>query len=268
MAGFGDGNAGDRAGSAAAALLVQLGMIGMFLWGLGPDVSGAVEAPMRVFEILAPPPPPRPEAPPPPRRETDEPRRRQAPGQEGGSSPANLRSQATPIAAPAPLIPLPPISPMAAATLPAAGSDATSGAAEIRGPGIGSGGDGTGSGSGRGGGGGGGGYGRLRPPRWIRGSLSDADYPARTGEMGVGGRVDVIFRVLTNGRVADCRITQSSGNEALDERTCALIERRYVYEPSRDEFGRPVTARVVETHSWEVEDLPPEDEPPRRRRRW
>lgn len=265
MAAFADRKLGDRAGPAAAALLVQIGIIGMFLWGLGPELRGAVEAPLRVFEILIQPPPRRLETPP-RHRETDEPRRRQAPRDDGGSSPPNLRAQATPIAAPVPLIPLPPVSPMAAATLPAAGAEASSGAAEMRGPGTGSGGEGSSSGSGRGGGGGGGGYGRLRPPRWIRGSLSDADYPAGVGEAGGGGTVEVIFRVLVNGRVADCRITQSSGNAELDARTCSLIERRYVYEPSRDETGRPVASRIVETHSWQIEDLPPEDEASRRRR--
>ena len=105
------------------------------------------------------------------------------------------------------------------------------------------------------------------PPRRIRGSLRNADYPEALGIMGVGGTVEVIFRVLTDGRVTDCRIVESSGNRQLDDMTCALIERRYFYEPSRDEDGRPVTARIVETHSWEVRD-DPRDPRPRRWREW
>jgi len=259
----------DRIGSAIGAAIVQ-GLIGaMFLWGLGADLRGAAEAPLRLFDVLPPPPLPEPEPTrPPPRQESDTQNQRFAPGEEGGASPPNLRSRATEIVAPEPVIPLPVTPPVVAAPKPNVGFDRSSGAADIRGPGTGSGGIGDGSGSGAGGGGGGGGgYGRLRPPRLIRGRFRDSDYPAGLGEAGVGGTVSVIFTILVDGTVTDCRITRSSGSRALDDTTCRIIEQRYYFDPSRDEEGRPIRSRMTENHEWVVEDLPPEDEPPRRRRR-
>jgi len=261
----------DRIGSASGALLVQALVGAMLLWGLGADVRGAVEAPLRMFDVLPPPPPPEPEpSRPPPRVESDTQAQRFTPREEGGASPPNIRSRATEVTAPEPVVPLPVTSPLVTAPEPDSGFDPSSGAADVRGPGTGSGGIGDGSGSGAGGGGGGGGgYGRLRPPRKIRGRFRDSDYPAGIGEAGVGGAVSVIFTILADGNVTDCRITRSSGSPALDDTTCRIIERRYFFEPSRDERGRPIRSRMTENHEWIVEDLPPEDEPPRRRRmRW
>ncbi len=264
MVAFGHRSSWDRAASAAAAVAVQLGLLGLFLWGLGADMRRAIVEPIDPFDALTVLPPPEPTQVPPRREQSDTKARRLSPREEGGSSPPNLRAEPTPIVTPPPRIPLPVPPPVAAAPIAGAGAAASAGAADIRGPGFGSGGFGDGRGRGAGGGGGGGGYGRDTPPRRIRGSLRNADYPEALGVMGVGGTVEVIFRVLTDGSVTDCRILESSGNRQLDDITCDLIERRYVYEPSRDEDGRPVTARIVETHSWEVEDLPRE---PRRERR-
>ncbi len=260
----------ERAGPAFGAVLVQVAIACAFLWGMGADVRSVAEAPLRLFDILPPPPEAeRPPTRPPPRVESDTRRRRFTPREEGGSSPPNLRSQATPVVAPEPIVQLPVTPPIVSAPVAGTGSDPTQGAADVRGPGTGSGGLGDGTGSGYGGGGpGGGGYGDYTPPRQIRGTLADADYPAGLGESGVGGTVGVIFTVLASGRVTDCRIRSSSGNAELDRTTCRLIERRFVFEPSRDGRGRPVDSRVVENHSWIVEDLPPERPPPRRRRGW
>ncbi|WP_284734629.1 energy transducer TonB [Sphingosinicella terrae] len=259
----------DRIGSASAALLVQAGIGAALLWGLGTDLREAIEAPLQAIDILPLEPPAEPEVVrPPPRVESDTRSQRFAPDEEGGAAPPNIRSRATEATAPEPLVPLPVPSPIVVAEKPGTGSDPTTGSADVRGPGTGSGGigDGTGSGAG-GGGGGGGGYGRLTPPRRIRGDLYDSDYPPGLGEIGVGGRVSVIFTILDDGRVTDCRITRSSGSDALDDATCRLIERRYLFEPSRDGRGRPIVSRMTENHEWLVEDLPPEREPPRRRRR-
>jgi len=259
----------ERAGSFMAAVLVQGALACLFLWGMGSDARRAMVEPLRLFNIL--PPPPEPEtllSRPPQRVESDTRNRRFTPREEGGSSPPNLRSQATPLVAPEPVVRLPVTPPIVAAKIAGTGSDPTQGAADIRGPGTGSGGLGDGTGSGFGGGGpGGGGYGDYRPPRLIRGRLRDSDYPAGLGEAGVGGTVGVIFTVLADGRVTNCRIRQSSGNAVLDETTCELIERRFVYDPSRDPRGRPVVSQVYENHSWVVEDDPDQPEPVRRRRR-
>ena len=259
----------ERGSSALAALLVQAAMAALFVWGMGSDARRVIVEPLRLFNLAPPPPEPEPKAvTPPPRVASNTENQRFAPDEEGGSSPPNLRSQATPVVAPEPIVPLPVTTPIVAAPKPATGSDPSSGAADVRGPGTGSGGYGAGTGSGLGGGGrGGGGWSGYRPPRQIRGRLRDSDYPPGLGEAGVQGTVGVIFTVLADGRVTDCRIRSSSGSDILDRTTCRLIEQRFYYDPSRDPRGRPIDSQVYEYHSWLVEDDPAQREPARRRRR-
>ena len=270
---FSEASAGDRARAAVPVLLVH-GLIGWALVvGFAVDVPQLVRDRLQLIEVL---PEPLPEPvlraipPPAPVPENERPRRAADPRPEGAASPPNLRSTPTEIVAPDPVVPLPLPSPVVAAPVAGRGSDPSAGAADIRGPGTGSGGFGDGFGSGRGGygGGGGGGGGAVRPPRRIRGSLRDSDYPPGLGEMGIGGTVSVIYAVQPDGRVTNCRITRSSGSRILDETTCRLIQQRFRYDPARDRFGRPVRSGIVEDHSWMVEDEPPEDLAPRRRRGW
>ena len=259
----------DRVGSAVGSVLVQAALACLFLWGMGSDARRAMVEPLRVFNLL--PPPPEPERPvprPPPRVVSDTENRRFTPREEGGSSPPNIRSQATPVVAPTPVIPLPVTPPIVASLKPGTGADPTQGAALVRGPGTGSGGLGDGTGSGMGGdGGGGGGYGDYSPPRHIRGRLRYSDLPENAAELGIRGRVGVIYAVLANGRVTDCRVFSSSGSAMLDQLTCRLIEQRYVYDPSRDRRGRPINSHIQHYEEWIVEDEPSQDEPVRRRRR-
>lgn len=252
-------DARERMASALAAALVQLLFGAALLWGLGGSLPRAAERTLELFDILPAPPPPPIVRPPPPVRPADSAQRRN-PGREGEASPPNIRSEATQIVLPPPVIPLPVPSPMVAAPVAGIGSDASSGAAEIRGPGTGAGGIGNGRGSGAGGDGDGGGGGSDRPPRHLRGRLGNSDYPEALGVQGAGGTVSVRFTVALDGRAVNCRITDSSGYPALDALTCRLIERRYRFDPSRDGRGRPILSDVVEDHTWEVADLPPEDD--------
>ena len=48
-------------------------------------------------------------------------------------------------------------------------------------------------------------------------------------------------------------IVSYSGNAALDETTCRLIEQRYRYDPSRDADGRPVRSIIVVNQDWVLE---------------
>jgi len=209
---------------------------------------------------------------PPPVAETIPPAREKSRRPEGAASPPNLESRRTEIVAPtvAPLMPQPIVTAPVADT----GADPSAGSADVPGPGTGSGGEGDGTGSGGrgtgpgGGGDGDGGGGGYSPPRRIRGSIGDRDYPPGAGEAGVGGTVSVIYAVETDGRATDCRITSSSGSDELDETTCRLIEQRFRFRPSRDRAGRPVRSRIVQDHYWETQDEEPEPEPPARRRRW
>ena len=171
---------------------------------------------------------------------------------EGAASPPNLRSRATPIVAPPPIMPVKP-PPVVAAKVAGTGLEATQGAAPVAGPGTGAGGVGNGTGSG--GAGDGDGDGETGPV-WRKGRLKDSDYPRGASAAGVEGTVGVRYLVGVDGRVVRCDVTRSSGNAELDATTCRLIRERFRFEPSRDREGRPVPAYIVERHSWAMRTAP------------
>ena len=87
----------------------------------------------------------------------------------------------------------------------------------------------------------------------------------------IGGTVSVIYTIEPDGRATHCEITRSSGSAELDDTTCRLIERRFVFEPSRDRAGRPIRSTMEQNHEWVSErvERQAQDEPESRpRRRW
>lgn len=246
-----------RALSALAAAAIQALLLWALVVGLAVKLPEVVEDGLAIFAIAVEPPPP------PAVRVV--PARERLKRPEGAASPASLRSRATEVAAPEPVVPLFVPPPIVTAPTPSIGAEATSGASNLPGPGTGAGGIGDGTGSGGSGDGDGGGWADETPPRWLRGRLTDGDYPGDLGEAGAGGTVSVRYVVRTDGRVDRCRVTQSSGHPDLDATTCRLIQARFRYRPSRDARGRPVEATIVEDHSWISETIAEDDPPPRRR---
>ena len=238
----------DRVKAAAGAVALQALIAWGFLIGLANTMPTLVREHLTLISVLVPPPPP-PDVPPPHPVESTRP--------EGRASPPNIRSRATEVVAPRPVVPLPLPTPIIAAPKPFTQSDPSSGSADIAGPGTGAGGIGDGFGSGGNGDGDGAG-GRGTPPRWLRGRLHDRDYPRGLGEQGIEGTVGVRYAVEVDGRVTDCVITRSSGSRELDETTCRLIEQRFHYSPSHDRAGRPQRSWIVENHSWIIHDEPPD----------
>ncbi|MHC9419975.1 energy transducer TonB [Sphingomonas citri] len=236
----------DRYGAALASAALTLLLGWALLVGLaGGAVRERVDQGLALFQPL--PPPPRPETKVAPQRAT-------SPRRSGRAAPPNIRSQATQVAAPRPIVMVPvPPPPITVALRPFAGSAPTQGATERVGPGTGAGGAGDGTGSGGWGDGDGGGGGGDRAPVWKRGRLTDADYPPEVGEAGFQGTVTVKFLVWTDGRVRDCEVMRSSGSQSLDATTCRLIQRRFRYDPSRDTAGRAVPAWILENHEWVIE---------------
>lgn len=166
---------------------------------------------------------------------------------EGAASAENIRSQATPVAAPRPPIQLPIPPPMPVSQTPRQGSDPTQGASNRPGPGTGAGGVGTGTGSGGSGSGtgGGGSGGQGTRPALITPSLSRRDYPDEVSRFWPRSRdafVAVAVRVQLDGRGTDCKINKSSGVPAIDQWTCRLVETRLRFRPATDDRGRPVVA--------------------------
>ncbi|GAA0727809.1 energy transducer TonB [Sphingomonas japonica] len=235
----------DRIKSAALAVALT-GLAGWALVaGLGIDVQRAVADSLATFTVLPEAVPPPVEQPPPDPVESAEP--------EGEAAPPNLRSQATPIVAPPPPIPirLPP--PVVTAPVAGTGSDASQGAADIPGPGTGAGGSGDGTGSGGSGDGSGGGGRAEIPPRQIAGAISSREIARALPDQAFRGTVSVWFDVEADGRVSDCGIDRSSGNRAYDALICRLIRQRFRFDPARDAQGRAVPSTIVEDHSWEMD---------------
>lgn len=237
----------DRIKAALGAAALQGLLVYALIIGLAVHRTGSVESPLTLFGVLPPP------APPPPEKITPHPIRSTKP--EGAASPANLRSKATEIVAPVPIVQVTVPPPVVAALKPATGTQASTGAADVPGPGTGAGGEGNGTGSGRAGNGDGDGGGGT-PPRLIRGRLKDSDYPHAAKEALVSGTVAVRYVVAVSGRVTDCTVTSSSGNAELDETTCRLIRERFRFKPSKDEDGTPVDSIIVENHSWLIDETP------------
>ena len=226
-------NTGDRAGTIALVALIHLGLAYAFL-----NISGTMRVlereiiPQLIDVELEPPAPPIVEVP------LEEER---MPEEEGAASPENIRSTATPVAAPKPRIELPVPPPMPVTETPNIGPDPTQGAADRPGPGTGAGGAGTGTGSGGSGSGtGGGGTGVATRPVMITPTLTARDYPREvTRRWPRGARVFTKFQVDVVGRPFNCSIVRSSGNPAVDQWTCSLIESKIRFRPALDERGRP-----------------------------
>ena len=237
----------ERLLSALGAVLLQAILGYALITGLNVRFPQSVQETIKLFSVDPPPPPPKP-------RTIAEPRAAKTRA-EGEASARNIRSRATEVAAPEPIVVTPPPPPpVIAAPKPFVENDPTSGSAPVRGPGTGAGGSGDGFGSGgRGDGDGSGGYGDEIGPEFLRGRLSTGDLPESVFVTGFSGTVGVRYMVAVNGRVPTCEITRSSGNAAVDATTCRLIRERFRFRPSLDGRGRPVQSWIVENHSWEVE---------------
>jgi protein TonB len=232
---------------AAASTAVVVAAMGYALWlGLAfRQPSPPVQDALATFDVTRPPPPPARVIPPP--RKVSRP--------SGRASPPNLRSRATEVTAPVPIIQYLPPPPILVATLPDIGARTTSGASDRAGPGTGAG--GIGDGHGAGGDGDGDGSGLERVPRLIHGRIKGSDIPDAVLDTGFSGVVGVRFRVGTDGRVTGCTVARSSGNALMDQATCDAIERRFRYDPWRDAAGRAVASTVLRDQQWDIDPPTP-----------
>jgi protein TonB len=247
-------NRNDRIKSAAGAIAFHALLGYAFLTGLGFDIPQQISQELKTFNVTEEAPPPPAELPPP---DTEESENNQTKDPEGAASPANLKDTPSPIMVPEPKIKIPVPPPVIAAPAAGQGNAPSAGATDIPGPGTGSGGVGTGLGSGQDGyGTGGGGGGRGTPARWIRGSITDDDYPRGAVEARASGTVFLRFVVAPDGRVSNCNVTRSSGRADLDATTCRLIMRRFRYRPARDARGNPIPDVITGNHEWHIQQRP------------
>ena len=231
----------DKGGAILGVIAIHALLLLMLL-----QLSGRVDltdpqSALRVFDIIDPVPPPEPPPPPPPPPRQQETPRPKEP--EGGSSPENIRSQATPVVAPKPRIELPVPPKIATSETPREGTDATQGASDVRGPGTGSGGVGTGTGSGAGGGGpgGGGGGGAVQAPRLITPVLTERNFPRQLLEAWpAGAPIFMRLRIDAQGGVLQCNVDRGTGNAAIDTQVCQTVQARFRFRPALNKQGLPV----------------------------
>ncbi len=205
--------------------------------GLDLDVVRKASQAIAALAIPAPPPP-----------EPVEPQTIASDKASGKASAANRHAKAAPVVAPKAKLP-PIVPPVTAAPKPGAGNDASAGATPSPGTGSGAGGRGDGTGAGGLGSGTGGGSKAV----WQSGTIRDRDYPAAASRARVGGEVEVRFTIQPTGRVTGCRVTRSSGDAALDNATCRLIEERFLFKPATNAAGDVVASAYGWRQSWWLE---------------
>ena len=64
------------------------------------------------------------------------------------------------------------------------------------------------------------------------------------------GTTSVRMTVGTDGRVADCDVTRSSGSTSLDNATCSILKRRARFTPAKDSAGNPISDTYSQTVRW------------------
>ena len=239
----------DRWRSAALATALNLVLGYAIVVGLGVHNIPQPDDALKLFNLSDQPPPPPPVVPPPPeklRKETHKPKDPQ-----GAAAPPAKKNTPSEVVAPKAKLPPPP--PIRAAPVAGQGTAPKSGAAAIDGPGTGRGGIGNGTGSGlSGNGSGGGGGGAASDEEQIAGSIGNEDYPRAALVERAQGTVEFSFTVLPDGRIANCRVTRSSNNAALDATTCRLALKRFRFRPARDSSGRAIASEVDGEQEWRL----------------
>lgn len=87
---------------------------------------------------------------------------------------------------------------------------------------------------------------RQTQAKWVGGTLANRDNPRGRFQ----GTVSVRFTVPANGKATGCRPTVSSGNAALDARTCELVEQNLQFSPAVSSQGLPIASEMLATYTW------------------
>ena len=225
-----------RGGAFLAAAAVNAAVLLAFLQMSGRIDLADPESILQTIDLTPDQTPPPPPPPPPPQQ-----REQQRPKDPEGGSPANIRSQATPIVAPKPIVEPQRPNPVAVTETPNQGAAPTQGAAAIRGPGTGAGGTGTGTGTGSGSGSGGGDGGAIGPPRLVTPVLRGRDFSREMLEQWPrGAQVFLRLRVDVRGSVSECVIDRGTGVRSIDAEICNLAYQRLRFRPAVNRYGQPV----------------------------
>jgi len=83
---------------------------------------------------------------------------------------------------------------------------------------------------------------------WVR----QEDYPSRAISSGLEGLTRVRLTVGTNGRVADCAVTTSSGHDILDAASCEWLTKRARFDPATDTSGQAAAGTFNTSVRWQL----------------
>lgn len=86
------------------------------------------------------------------------------------------------------------------------------------------------------------------PANWA----TSNDYPSRALREEREGTTGFRVTVGTDGKVADCQITSSSGSPDLDTATCDNVRRRARFTPATDGEGNPTTGSYSNRIRWVI----------------
>ena len=212
----------DTSGSRLVAIfivcLIVAGVGYAFVTGLAQDFAKKINKDLNVFDVAPPPPPPPPEEPPPPPPDANLPPPpvvSPPPIVQAPTPPVQITTVPTP--PPVPYIPTPTAPPPSPPAPPPA-PPRVSQAAGLRG----------------------------NPANFFG---PDA-YPPAAQRAGAQGRVVARLTVGTDGRVSDCSVTSSSGNDDLDSTTCRIARSRVRFTPAKDDSGQPMTSSYTLPVRW------------------
>lgn len=76
------------------------------------------------------------------------------------------------------------------------------------------------------------------------------NYPPAAIRAEAQGRVVARLTIGTDGRVTDCTVTSSSGNDDLDSTTCRIARSRVRYTPAKDTDGNPISSTTSLPVRW------------------
>ncbi len=88
------------------------------------------------------------------------------------------------------------------------------------------------------------------PSSWITAD----DYPRNALRKAVGGSVNFTVQVSAEGQVSECVVTESIGNQSLDDATCALILSRARFSPAEDGNGQAIAGTFHSRINWAIPD--------------
>jgi protein TonB len=222
----------DKGSAIAGVIAIHAALLFALLHMSGKMNLANPQSVLSVFDVR--------DVPPPPPQQKQQPRPKE---KEGGSAPKNIKSEATPVAAPKPKIETPPVNQIAAAETPRQGTMSTQGASDVRGPGTGAGGAGTGTGSGAGGNGpgGGGDNGVAEPPHLVTPVLRGRDIPQDVlDQWPRGATVFMRLRIDPRGYVSECTVDRGTGLAIVDLSVCNLAHERLRFRPAVNRSGQAV----------------------------